>query len=334
MHAMTSAADITIPILEVRRLTKRYTLAGRLLRSGDSFAAVDNVSFTITPGSTLGLVGESGCGKSTLARMILRLITPTSGEVLFEGLNLFELSRTRMKDIRQRLQIIFQDPVGSLNPRLRVGTIVGEPLLVHGLATRKTVRDQVVLLLEQCGLWADAATRFPHEFSGGQRQRIGIARALATRPKLIIADEPVSALDVSVQAQVVNLMQELQHEFGLTYMFIAHDLSVVHHVSDRIAVMYLGDIAELGDADQVYRSPKHPYAKALLSAVPQPDPRANRDERIRLEGDIPTPMAKPSGCSFRTRCPVAVERCARDVPALEDHGDGQLVACPEVRRDP
>lgn len=332
------------PLLSVRDLSVSFPVFGGVLRHKVAeVRAVDGVSFDLHPGEVLGLVGESGSGKTTVGRAIMNIIRFMSPEATLGGQVLFNteqgqvdlngLRRRAMRPHRSEIAMIFQDPYSSLNPRMTVHQIVEGPLAIHTSLTRHERKQQVLDLLDRVGLQPDYAGRYPHEFSGGQRQRIGIARALATRPKLIIADEPVSALDVSVQAQVINLMQELQADFGLTYIFIAHDLSVVHHVADRIGVLYLGKIAELGGADEVYRSPRHPYSRALLSAVPKPDPRANRSDRVQLEGDIPTPMAKPSGCVFRTRCPIAVDRCAQDVPALEDHGGGRLVACPEVRGD-
>ncbi len=334
-----SAAE---PLLSVRDLRVSFPVFGGVLRHKVAeVRAVDGVSFDLHRGEVLGLVGESGSGKTTVGRAILNIIRFMSPEAQLGGSVFFRtengavdlngLGRRAMRPFRSEIAMIFQDPYSSLNPRMTVRQIVEGPLAIHSSLSRAERRTRVLELLERVGLQPDYAGRYPHEFSGGQRQRIGIARALATRPKLIIADEPVSALDVSVQAQVINLMQELKDEFGLTYLFIAHDLSVVHHISDRIAVMYLGSIAELGDARAVYSAPRHPYAKALLSAVPVPDPRADHADRIQLEGDIPTPMAKPSGCGFRTRCPIAVERCAREVPPLEDHGGGRLVACPEVQ---
>jgi oligopeptide transport system ATP-binding protein len=290
--------------------------------------AVDDVSFTVREGETLGLVGESGCGKSTLCRTILQLIEPTSGSVRFEGKELVGLGHKELRSLRREMQMIFQDPYASLNPRKRVGEIVGDPILLNGLASGKALRSQVQDLLERVGLNAEHFNRYPHEFSGGQRQRIGIARALALRPKLIIADEPVSALDVSIQAQIINLLEDLQNEFNLTYIFVAHDLGVVRHVSDRIAVMYLGKIAEIGEADAVYADPVHPYTLSLLSAVPIPDPRENsaRDP-IVLEGELPSPANPPSGCRFHTRCPYATEICSAEEPPLIEHKGGQLAAC-------
>ncbi len=332
----------TEPLLSVRDLRVSFPVFGGVLRHKvGEVRAVDGVSFDVHKGEVLGLVGESGSGKTTVGRAIMNIVRFMSPEAQLGGHVHFQtsdgtvdfngLGRRAMRPHRSDIAMIFQDPYSSLNPRMTVRQIVEGPLAIHTSLRANERRRRVLELLERVGLQPDYAGRYPHEFSGGQRQRIGIARALATRPKLIIADEPVSALDVSVQAQVINLMQELKDDFGLTYIFIAHDLSVVHHISDRIAVMYLGAITELGEAQQVYRAPRHPYAKALLSAVPIPDPRADRSGRVRLEGDIPTPMAKPSGCGFRTRCPIAVERCARDVPLLEEHREGRLVACPEVR---
>lgn len=331
------------PLLSVRDLRVSFPVFGGVLRRKVAeVRAVDGVSFDLRRGEVLGLVGESGSGKTTVGRAIMNVIRFMSPEASLEGrilfgaddgrINLNGLGRRAMRPYRSEIAMIFQDPYSSLNPRMTVRQIVEGPLAIHTTLTRSERARRVAELLDRVGLQPEYAGRYPHEFSGGQRQRIGIARALATRPKLIIADEPVSALDVSVQAQVVNLMQELKDEFGLTYVFIAHDLSVVHHIADRIAVMYLGGIVEIGDAREVYSAPRHPYAKALLSAVPVPDPRANHGDRVRLEGDIPTPLAKPSGCAFRTRCPVAIGRCAADVPALEDDGDGRLVACPRDRR--
>jgi oligopeptide transport system ATP-binding protein len=301
--------------------------------------AVDGVSFDLNKGETLGLVGESGCGKSTVGRAIVNILRAMNYGVEISGtikyhhnsgtVDLASLSRSQMRPYRTDLQMIFQDPYSSLNPRMTVAQIVEEPLKIHTKYSQKERKDRVAWLLGKVGLSSEHGSRYPHEFSGGQRQRIGIARALATNPKIVIADEPVSALDVSIQAQVVNLMQDLQDEFGLSYIFIAHDLSVVRHISDRIAVMYLGNIVEIGPAELIYKTPLHPYSRALLSAVPRPDPDAARDRRIRLAGDIPNPIRKPSGCPFRTRCPIAVESCADKVPPLEFR-EGRWVACPWV----
>ena len=328
-------------LLEVRNLTIRYAVWGGVLRHKvGEVRAVDNVSFTLEKGKTLGLVGESGCGKTTVAKAIVNILRFTApgvveeGEILFHGddgpINLLKLGTRAMRPLRSQLQMIFQDPFSSLNPRMTVGRIIEAPLRIHTNQTARERRERVHWLLERCGLQREYASRYPHEFSGGQRQRVGIARALAVHPKLIVADEPVSALDVSVQGQVINLMQDLQDEFGLTYLFVAHDLSVVHHISDRIAVMYLGDLVEIGASDEVYRQPSHPYSKALLSAVPQPDPDRDRTDRVRLTGEIPSPLAKPSGCSFRTRCPIAKPECADARPPLDLKETGQRAACPYV----
>jgi oligopeptide/dipeptide ABC transporter ATP-binding protein len=313
------------PILDVRNLVKHFPVEG----SDDVVRAVDGVSFEINSGETLGLVGESGCGKSTVGRCLLRLTEPTAGQVIFEGEEITGVSSGQMRSLRREMQIIFQDPYSSLNPRLSVASIISEPLKIHGLGSRKEQAENVADLMQKVGLDPKYANRYPHEFSGGQRQRIGIARALALRPKLIICDEPVSALDVSVQAQVVNLLQDIQDEFGLTYLFISHGLAVVEHISDRVAVMYLGKIVEICDARELYRSPLHPYTKALLSAIPVPDPRQKR-ERIVLKGDVPTPIDPPSGCRFRTRCPWAIEECARVVPELREIEPGHFAACIRV----
>jgi oligopeptide/dipeptide ABC transporter ATP-binding protein len=291
--------------------------------------AVDGVSFEVRRGRTLGLVGESGCGKTTVGRTILRLIPATDGSVWFDGIDVFGLDRRRMRALRRRIQIIFQDPVGSLNPRMTVGTIVGEALSVHGIAYGRERHRRVAELLERVGLSASHVTRYPHEFSGGQRQRIGIARALALDPDLIICDEPVSALDVSIQSQILNLLDDLQDEFGLSYLFIAHNLAVIEHFSDDVAVMYLGKIVETASAREIYENPKHPYAQALLSAVPVPDPEI-QSQRIVLGGEVPSPMNPPPGCAFHPRCPLATERCRREVPLLIQHAGseaGHLAAC-------
>ncbi|MCE9637514.1 MAG: ATP-binding cassette domain-containing protein [Planctomycetes bacterium] len=329
------------PLLDVQDLQVHFPVHGGVFsRVMGWVKAVDGVSFHVNPGETLGFVGESGSGKTTVGRAIMNLLRPMTpdvhlgGKILFRSesgvFDLNNLDRATMHPLRAEISMIFQDPYSSLNPRMTVEQIVDGPLKIHTKLTRQERRDRVLGILDRVGLQPQYANRYPHEFSGGQRQRIGIARALATRPKLVIADEPVSALDVSVRAQVINLMQDLQDEFKLTYLFVAHDLSVVHHISNRIAVMYLGSLAEIGTSDQVYEAPVHPYSKALLSAVPQPDPHRRRSDRIRLQGDIPTPLRKPSGCGFRTRCPVAQERCAATVPPLVDVGAGQMVACPIV----
>lgn len=291
--------------------------------------AVDGVSFSIKKGETLGLVGESGCGKTTVGRTILRLIDPTAGRIFFEDRDIANLSQKELRGLRRRMQMVFQDPYSSLNPRQNVGAIVGEPLLIHGLASSADIDNRVRDLLDVVGLPSGAANRFPHEFSGGQRQRIGLARSLALNPDLIVADEPVSALDVSIQAQIINLLEDLQEEFSLTYLFVAHDLAVVRHISDRIIVMYLGKIMEIADGDVLYEKPLHPYTKSLLSAVPIPDPEVEVGrERIILSGDLPSPANPPSGCVFHTRCPYAqAEKCPTEVPALRELRPGQTVAC-------
>lgn len=314
-------------LLVVNRLKKYYPITGGVFaREIGAVKAVDDVSFRVKRGETLGLVGESGCGKSTTGRSILRLIEPTSGEVLFEGKNVARMKREEVRELRKDMQIIFQDPFASLNPRHTVGKILEEPLIVHGINSSKERSKRVHELLEVVGLSSYHAGRYPHQFSGGQRQRIGIARALILNPKLIVADEPVSALDVSVQSQVLNLMQDLQKEFNLTYLFIAHDLSVVRHISDRVGVMYLGRIAELTDKDELYTNPLHPYTKALLSAVPVADPD-KKQERIILQGDLPSPANPPTGCTFHTRCPHVMDVCREKRPEMLASRENHLVAC-------
>jgi oligopeptide transport system ATP-binding protein len=317
------------PLLRVNDLVKNFAVKGGVLgREIDQVHAVDHVSFDIAAGETLGLVGESGCGKSTTGRCILRLIEPSAGEIWFAGRNVTELGHAALVALRRDMQIIFQDPYASLNPRMTVGAIIGEALIIHNLAkSRRAFEDRIAELLETVGLNADHMRRYPHEFSGGQRQRIGIARALAVSPKLIVCDEPVSALDVSIQAQVINLLEDLQEQFGLTYLFIAHDLSVVEHISTRVAVMYLGRIVEIAASRDLYAAPLHPYTEALLSAVPIPDPTAKR-QRIRLQGDVPNPILPPSGCHFHTRCPIReLPLCSSERPALRQTADGHWVAC-------
>jgi oligopeptide/dipeptide ABC transporter ATP-binding protein len=314
-------------LLIVKNLKKYYPITGGVFgREVGVVKAVDDVSFTVKKGETLGLVGESGCGKSTTGRSLLRLIEPTAGEVIFEGTNVTALKPEEMRKMRRDMQIVFQDPFASLNPRHNVEKILEEPLIVHGVKDAGERKRRVREMLEVVGLSSYHAQRYPHQFSGGQRQRIGIARALMLNPKLIVADEPVSALDVSIQSQVLNLMQDLQRELGLTYLFIAHDLSVVRHISDRVGVMYLGRIVELTSSEQLYRNPLHPYTQALLSAVPTPDPDAKR-ERIILQGDLPSPANPPSGCTFHTRCPQATDECRAVRPEFRDVGGGHYVAC-------
>ncbi|MEE8503695.1 MAG: dipeptide ABC transporter ATP-binding protein [candidate division NC10 bacterium] len=315
------------PLLVVKNLKKYFPLKrGIWFGEGAEVRAVDGVSFEVRRGETMGLVGESGCGKSTMARLILRLLEPTAGEVYFGKASVFETNKEEMRQLRRRMQIVFQDPYSSLDPRMSVDEIVGEGLTIHRLARGKEKTDRVVDLLEMVGLGREHMGRYPHEFSGGQRQRIGIARALAVGPEFLIADEPVSALDVSIQAQIINLFEDLQEQLGLTYLFIAHDLRVVKHISDRVAVMYLGQIVELADSDELYRNPLHPYTQALLSAIPEVDPQSKR-QRIFLEGDPPSPVQIPSGCRFHPRCPKRFDRCDQEEPVLREVSAGHWVSC-------
>jgi peptide/nickel transport system ATP-binding protein/oligopeptide transport system ATP-binding protein len=314
-------------LVTVNDLKKYFPIRGGFLSRVKAYAkAVDGVSFGIRPGETLGLVGESGCGKTTTGRAILRLIEPTAGEVLFEGRDVLKLNRPELRQLRREMQIIFQDPYGSLNARMTVGDIIGEAFAIHGLARGHERAEQVAELMRVVGLTPDQARRYPHEFSGGQRQRIGIARALALKPKLIVCDEPVSALDVSIQSQVLNLLEDLQEQFGLTYLFIAHNLSVVQHISDRVGVMYLGRLVELADKTELYDAPRHPYTQALLSAIPFPDPD-RRSERITLTGDVPSPINPPSGCTFHPRCPRASAECRSARPEWREVAPNHFLAC-------
>ncbi|HXJ80139.1 MAG TPA: oligopeptide/dipeptide ABC transporter ATP-binding protein [Candidatus Methylomirabilis sp.] len=317
-------------ILEVRNLVKHFHLGGGFLGNAPAvIRAVDDVSFTISRGETLGLVGESGCGKTTTGRCVLQLERATSGQVIFEGRDLTSLSDAELRKVRRRMQVIFQDPYSSLNPRMTVGQIIAEPLAVHGIVPQRSARaERVRKLLRQTELLPTMANRYPHELSGGQRQRVGIARALAMEPSLIICDEPVSALDVSIQAQIINLLEELQAELGLTYLFVAHDLSVVRHISDRVAVMYLGKIVEITDRKSLYEDPQHPYTRALLAAVPIPDPEIEaRREHIVLGGEVPSPLKPPTGCVFHPRCPIAIDECRKEVPELRLVKPGHRAAC-------
>jgi oligopeptide transport system ATP-binding protein len=315
------------PLLEVRDLVKHFAVRrGIFGRRVGAVRAVDGVSFEIAPGEVLGLVGESGCGKSTTGRCVLRLLEPTSGSVRFEGRDVAHLSGRELRAMRRRMQVVFQDPFSSLNPRMTVGAALAEPLAIHRIARGARARERVAELLDQVGLAPDHAQRYPHELSGGQRQRVGIARALAVEPRLIVADEPVSALDVSIQAQIVNLLQDLQRRMGLAYLFVAHDLAVVEHVSDRVAVMYLGRIVEIAEATALYAAPRHPYTLSLLAAVPVPDPGRSR-RRVVPTGDVPNPASPPPGCHFHPRCPLARERCSREEPELRAVGASHLAAC-------
>jgi len=317
----------TAPLVEARSLRKYFRIGGGVFSAGTATVrAIDGIDLAIAPGETLGIVGESGCGKSTLGRLLLRLIEPTEGEVLFDGIDLETPSHRELRKLRRRMQIIFQDPYASLNPRMRVGRIIGEPLEVHALARGQARRQRVLELMERVGLRPEAFDRYPHEFSGGQRQRIGIARALAAGPEFIVADEPISALDLSIQAQILNLLIELQEELKLTFAFISHDLRVVEHISHRVAVMYLGRVVELAPVRDIYAKPQHPYTKALLSAVPRVD-LVQQTARTVLEGDVPSPIAPPSGCPFHPRCPIAEDRCKREEPELIDRGGKHWTAC-------
>jgi len=325
--AVLEAWSDAMSLLEIHDLKKYFPVGGGMFSRGKgTVKAVDGVTLSVNQGETLGLVGESGCGKSTLGRAILRLIEPTGGDVIFEGKNLLAISQRELRDMRREMQIIFQDPYASLNPRMRVGDIVGEGLEIHKLAKGKAKRDRVMELLHQVGLREDHYNRYPHEFSGGQRQRIGIARALAVNPKFIVCDEPVSSLDVSIQAQIINLLQELQEKMRLTYLFISHDLRVVEHISHRVAIMYLGKVVEIANSDTIYRDAKHPYTRALLSAVPMPDTNRKK-ERIVLEGDVPSPVNPPSGCAFHPRCSYRETVCSQTEPHLEFGADSHGVAC-------
>lgn len=326
----TGYANNTDDLVQVSNLQMHFPVTRGVLfqRRVGTVKAVDGLSFSIKKGETLGLVGESGCGKSTTGRAILQLYRPTNGEVIFEGTDLTKIKGDELRRMRRQVQMIFQDPYASLNPRMTVGDIISEPIRVHKLRSGAAVRERVEELLSLVGLNPAFANRYPHEFSGGQRQRIGIARALAVEPKFVVCDEPVSALDVSIQAQVVNLLEELQDKLGLTYLFIAHDLSVVKHISDRVAVMYLGKMVELADGVALYDNPLHPYTQALLSAVPIPDPEIEtKRRRIILEGDVPSPLNPPSGCHFHTRCPIAIQKCREEEPPFIDYGDGHYAAC-------
>ena len=318
---------VTSPLLEVTDLVKHYPVRAGVLRRGVGIVhAVDGVSFSLSKGETLGLVGESGCGKSTVARSVLRLVEPTSGQIRIDGRDITHLSKSELRPVRRTMQIVFQDPFASLNPRMSAGDIVGEPLAVHGLATGEEQRQRVATLFQQVGLRPDQMTNYPHQFSGGQRQRICIARALALQPRLIVCDEPVSALDVSIQAQVINLLIDLQREQGFSYLFIAHDLAVVAHISHRVAVMYLGRIVEIADKAELFDNPRHPYTQALLASVPLADPRKKRLQPL-VDGDVPSPVNPPSGCAFHTRCRYAIDRCKVERPALRDAGPRHQVAC-------
>ena len=319
---------MTTPLLEVRDLTRHFAVRKGLFgRTTGHVRAVDGVSFTINRGETLGLVGESGCGKSTTGKTLLKLLEPDGGSILFDGSDITGFDRKRMAPVRRDLQVIFQDPYSSINPRATAGGYVGEPLRIHGLARGHEALARVAELFQHVGLRPEHMRRYPHEFSGGQRQRLAVARALSLNPRLIVADEAVSALDVSIQASVINLLKDLQQEFGLAYLFIAHDIGVVEHISHRVAVMYLGKLVELADRKTLFSSPQHPYTQALLSAVPIPNPRLRRGQRLLLKGDVPSPINPPSGCRFHTRCPFAEDRCRVEEPKLRELSPGQLAAC-------
>lgn len=315
-------------LLEVQHLQQYFPVSGGIFKT-NYVQAVDDVSFYINKGETFGLVGESGCGKTTTGRTVLRLYEPTGGKIIYDGVDVTNID---FAPYRKKMQIVFQDPYASLDARMTVGDIVGEPIDIHGLASnRKERNDRILSLLERVGLNSEHANRYPHEFSGGQRQRIGIARALAVNPEFIVCDEPISALDVSIQAQVVNMFEDLQQELGLTYLFIAHDLAIVKHISNRIGVMYLGKLVEMADSDTLYDHPIHPYTQSLLSAIPIPDPKASRmKKRIVLQGDVPSPLNPPSGCRFRTRCPYATEQCAAEVPEFKEYETGHFAACHRI----
>ncbi len=326
--AVSASAE---PIVTVKGVSKHFRIGGGLLSTAKVVRAVNDVTLSVRPGETLGIVGESGCGKSTLGRVILRLDEPTGGEIIFDGVDLAGLGRREMVDVRKKMQVIFQDPYSSLNPRMTIGQIIGEPMGVHNILPKAEVPARVAELLSLVGLFPYMALRYPHELSGGQRQRVGIARALSMNPRVIVCDEAVSALDVSIQGQVINLLEDLQQKLGLTYIFIAHDLAVVRHISTNVAVMYLGRIVELASADELFRNPKHPYTRALLEAAPVPDPRIEKSRpRAIIRGELPSPLRPPSGCVFHPRCAIAKDSCKRDVPTLSDHGGGHLAACPHT----